>query len=98
MALLPTVLPETAAPIDLGAPLCSLAPGERAVVLGVDASAPEAQRLLELGFLPGTPIQLVRCAPLGDPIAFSLRGSQICLRRAQAARIRVVAVDAEPQT
>jgi len=79
---------------DVGVPLSSLAPGDRATVLGVDASTPEGQRLQELGFLPDTEIRVVRRAPLGDPIAFSLRGAQICLRRSEAARVRVRAADA----
>ncbi len=82
---------------DVGVPLSSLAPGSRATVLGVDSSTPEGRRLLELGFLPETKIRVVRRAPLGDPIAFYLRGSQICLRRSEAALIRVLATDAGPE-
>lgn len=79
---------------DVGVPLSSLAPGRRATVLSVDASTPEGRRLQELGFLPETEIRVIRRAPLGDPIAFSLRGAQICLRRSEAARVRVRATDA----
>jgi ferrous iron transport protein A len=81
---------------DVSVPLSSLAPGSRATVVDVDASTPEGHRLLELGFLPETEIRVVRRAPLRDPIAFYLRGGQICLRRSEAARIRVLAADAEP--
>lgn len=95
---LPTEALATEAPTpvlvcDVGAPLSSLAPGCRATVIDVDASASEGRRLLELGFLPDTEIRVVRRAPLGDPIAFYLRGGQICLRRSEAALIRVVAVE-----
>jgi ferrous iron transport protein A len=90
---LPTESPTPALANDIGVPLSSLAPGDRATVLGVDSSTPEGQRLLELGFLPETEIRVVRRAPLGDPIAFYLRGGQICLRRSEAARIRVLPVD-----
>jgi len=76
-------------------PLSSLTPGSRATVIDVDASTPEGHRLLELGFLPDTEIRVVRRAPLSDPIAFYLRGCQICLRRSEAALIRVRATDAE---
>lgn len=85
---LPTELPANAGD-DAGVTLSSLAPGCRAIVLAVDAAAPELTRLRELGFLPGTEVRAIRRAPLGDPIAFALRGSQICLRRAQAEHIRV---------
>jgi len=78
---------------DVSVPLSSLAAGCRATVIDVDASTPEGHRLLELGFLPETEIRVVRRAPLGDPIAFYLRGGQICLRRSEAARIRVTKVE-----
>jgi ferrous iron transport protein A len=76
-------------------PLSSLAPGSRATIIDVDASTPEGHRLLELGFLPETEIRVVRRAPLRDPIAFYLRGGQICLRHSEAALIRVLAADAD---
>jgi ferrous iron transport protein A len=82
---------------SVGVPLSSLAPGHRATVLDVDSSTPEGRRLLELGFLPETEIHVIRRAPLGDPIAFYLRGGQICLRRSEAALIRVFAADAESE-
>jgi Fe2+ transport system protein FeoA len=77
---------------DAGVPLSSLAAGCSATVLAVDASTPQTRRLLDLGFLPETDVRVVRRAPLGDPIAFYLRGGQICLRRAEAERIQVYAV------
>ncbi len=80
---------------DVSAPLSSLPPGSHATITDVDASTPEGHRLLELGFLPETEIRVVRRAPLRDPIVFYLRGGQICLRRSEAARIRVITADAE---
>ncbi len=94
---LPTETPRAAEANDAGVPLSSLAPGRRARVLSVDASTPEGRRLQELGFLPETEIRVVRRAPLGDPIAFLLRGAQICLRRSETARIRVRATDADSE-
>ncbi len=81
-----------------GVPLASLEPGWCAVVLSVDNSTPQSQRLLDLGFVPETEVRVVRRAPLGDPIEFRLRGGQICLRHAEAERIRVYAPrPADPQ-
>ena len=97
---LPTesLVPESLRPTlvcDVSVPLSSLAPGSCATITDVDASTPEGHRLLELGFLPETEIRVVRRAPLRDPIAFYLRGGQICLRRSEAALIRVITTDAE---
>jgi len=49
-------------------PLSSLTPGERAVVARIDIPPEQRGRLLEMGLLPGTPVELVRFAPLGDPV------------------------------
>ena len=76
--------------------LADLARGQRALVEAVDADGPLGQRLRDLGFLPGTEVSLLRRAPLGDPAVYALRGTQFCLRRSEAARIRVRPVAAEP--
>jgi Fe2+ transport system protein FeoA len=34
------------------------------------------RRLLELGFLPGTQVQVLGVAPMGDPLDITLRGSR----------------------
>jgi ferrous iron transport protein A len=73
-------------------PLSSLAAGCSAKVLAVNGSTPQSRRLLDLGFVPETEVRVVRRAPLGDPIAFYLRGGQICLRHAEAEQIRVYAL------
>ena len=72
-----------------GPTLAELAPGTRAVIEAVDGDGPVGRRLLDLGFVPGTRVTVVRRAPLGDPLEFELRGTRLCLRRAEAARVRV---------
>jgi ferrous iron transport protein A len=46
-------------------------------------------RLVEMGCIPGTEIMLLRKAPLGDPIAFSCRGSIISIRMQEAQHVMV---------
>ena len=48
------------------------------------------QRLLEMGLTPGTEIQIVRFAPLGDPIDIKIRGYHLSVRRQEAEVIQVV--------
>ena len=43
-----------------------------------------AQRLMELGFLPGVRVSAGRAAPGGDPMVFRVDGSEIAIRRATA--------------
>lgn len=69
--------------------LASLEPGHEAEVAHVDPSRPIARRLLDLGFVPGTPVQVLRRAPLGDPVAYAVRGTELCLRHQEAEHIWV---------
>jgi ferrous iron transport protein A len=72
-----------------GVSLASLGPGSAGVILDVDDSSPEGQRLLDLGFVPNTRIGALKRAPLGDPMVYGLRGYRLCLRRCDAERVRV---------
>ena len=69
--------------------LSELPPGSRCVVESIDASTPIGRRLVELGFAPTTPVEVLRRAPLGDPVVYELRGTRLCLRRSEAQRVRV---------
>lgn len=71
--------------------LAELTPGQRARVLGLAPACrgPERRRLLDLGFVPGTPIEVELVSPAGDPVAYRLRDSLVALRRQQAALVRV---------
>lgn len=46
-------------------------------------------RLREMGLMTGTPVRLVRVAPLGDPIEIKVRGYSLTLRKSEAAEILV---------
>ena len=63
--------------------------GATGVVHRVDCDRPVARRLMEMGLLPGTRIETVRRAPLGDPLEIRLRGYLLSLRLADAAQIRL---------
>jgi ferrous iron transport protein A len=63
------------------------------VAVSDDTSAPAARRLIDLGFTAGTVVEVVRRAPLRDPVIYRLRDYEVCLRRAQAACVLVDPVD-----
>lgn len=71
-------------------PLTCLAPGQAAIVAEITAPEETRTRLLELGLVAGTPVELVRFAPLGDPVEIRLRGSHLTLRRQEAEFVRVL--------
>ncbi|HPF41756.1 MAG TPA: iron dependent repressor, metal binding and dimerization domain protein [Phycisphaerae bacterium] len=70
--------------------LSGLRPGERTRVIGLSAACrgQERRRLLDLGFVAGTPVEVDMVSPAGDPTAYRLRGSVVALRREQANLIR----------
>jgi ferrous iron transport protein A len=70
--------------------LADLTPGSRARVVGyTDPDAPYARYLTSLGLIPGTALEVVRFAPLGDPIEIAVRGAHIVLRPAEAADLEL---------
>ena len=54
--------------------------GETAVLDRLDLPPEVAQRLMELGFIPGNIISAARSAPSGDPQVFRVDGSEVALR------------------
>jgi ferrous iron transport protein A len=70
-------------------PLTSLAAGQNGVVAELHLPADMRARLLELGLTAGTPVQLLRFAPLGDPVEIKVRGSNLSLRRHEAEQVLV---------
>lgn len=68
--------------------LKDLEPGERGVVVGWAGGAAPI-RLLEMGVMEGTEIEVVKLAPLGDPIEVKLRGYHLSLRKQEAEQIEI---------
>ena len=50
------------------------------------------QRMLQMGFTPGTSIEVLRKAPLADPVEVIVRGAKLALRQEEAKQIAVVKV------
>ena len=63
--------------------------GQRARILDVIGDDAVAVRLMEMGLIDGTEIELLGFAPLGDPIEFEVRGYRISLRSNEAERVQV---------
>ena len=53
-------------------------------VVSVGGDLEVRRRLLEMGFCNGASVEVIRRAPLGDPIEFRLRGYHLSLREDQA--------------
>jgi ferrous iron transport protein A len=71
--------------------LTSLAVGTKGLVAEIHVPPTACSRLMEMGLLVGTPIELVRFAPLGDPVEIKVRGYHLTLRKSEAEQILVQA-------
>ena len=80
---------ENAEPQSEAEPLSGLQPGQRGKVTAIEVPGAMRGRVMEMGFTVGTVIEVVRFAPMGDPMEFKVRGAHISLRKAEAAGIRV---------
>lgn len=47
-------------------------------------------RLLDMGLIPGTTVQVQKVAPMGDPIEIHLRGYELTIRKEDAGKIEVL--------
>jgi ferrous iron transport protein A len=77
--------------------LASLKAGSTATVCEITVPPEHRGRLLEMGLLVGTPVAVVRFAPLGDPIEIKVRGYHLTLRKHEAEQIWVKPQGAQPQ-
>ncbi len=69
--------------------LDDLKTGERGRVIRLLANGPFKKRLLEMGFVAGTEVEVVKYAPLKDPVEFLVKGYHVSLRHEEAAQILV---------
>jgi ferrous iron transport protein A len=70
-------------------PLSTLTPGASGKVAEIKVTGAGRGRLMEMGLLVGTQIELVRFAPLGDPVEIKVRGYHLTLRRSEAEQILI---------
>ncbi|MFA9393648.1 MAG: ferrous iron transport protein A [Halodesulfovibrio sp.] len=69
--------------------LDEISPGNECVMTGLTAEGALGQRLMDLGFFPGARVQVVRNAPLVDPIEIELDGYHVTLRHEEARTVEV---------
>ncbi|MFN0099821.1 MAG: FeoA domain-containing protein [Gemmatimonadaceae bacterium] len=74
--------------------LADLSPGEsgRVARISLACAGTQRRRLLDLGVVPGTEITAVLRSAGGDPVAYTIRGALIALRRHQAEWIELAPV------
>ncbi|MGI9162144.1 MAG: FeoA family protein [Mycobacterium sp.] len=81
----------SAGPLTAAGTMADLSRGQRATVVGYsDAVEPStARRLFDLGLVPGIEVEMVRRAPMRDPVIYRVGDYEIALRTAQSRFIHV---------
>jgi ferrous iron transport protein A len=63
--------------------------GERGIISEIDSSHPSSKRIIEHGFTPGQTVELINKSIFNDPIAVSIRGTIIAIRKSEAGCIKL---------
>ena len=69
--------------------LSELAAGEKGKIVRVEGGGGIGRRIMDMGAVPGTAIEVIRVAPLGDPIEVKLKSYNLSLRKSEAQRIKI---------
>lgn len=69
--------------------LADLRPGQQGTVAELRSTGLERRRMMDLGIVPGTTIVAEMTSPLGDPVAYRVRGALVALRQEQAQLILI---------
>ena len=69
--------------------LNNLKPGKSAVITSVGGSGSLRCRLLDMGLIPKTKVELIKTAPMGDPIEIRVRGYELTIRKSDASEIEI---------
>ena len=70
-------------------PLEKLAIGQKGTIVSLSGKGQVKQRMMDMGLVPGSKVEIIRVAPLGDPIEINLKGYNLSLRRNEAKSVMV---------
>lgn len=69
--------------------LSELKKGDRGRVVKISGGGSVPQRLMDMGLIAGSEVEMQQVAPLGDPIEIRVKGYNLSLRKSEAASITV---------
>ncbi len=76
--------------------LATLSPGQAAMVVDVEGEGAFRRRLLDMGFIRGSLVRVIKHAPLRDPVEYCIGGTHVTLRLQEAKQIIVEQVTPPP--
>ena len=69
--------------------LADLEVGESAILAELEVAPPIAEHLMNLGFVPGLVVKVLRSGPGGDPRVYRVDGTEVAMRRDLSRHIHV---------
>jgi Fe2+ transport system protein FeoA len=63
--------------------------GESGIINSIQAPKEIKRRLMDMGFTKGIKVNVVKKAPMGDPIEVCIRGYNLCIRKEQASNLEL---------
>ena len=73
--------------------LAELHPGDKAIIVRVSGYGGFRKRLVEMGFIKGRVIEVLKQAPLQDPVEYLIMDYHVTLRRSEAKQIEVISLE-----
>ncbi len=70
-------------------PLSELLPGEKGVIQKLKTKGAIRRRLMDMGFVTGTSVEVEKTAPLGDPVDILVKGCHVSIRKEEAQNVWV---------
>lgn len=67
--------------------LKELEPGQKAKIVKITGGGPIRRRIMDMGLVVGSEVEMERYAPLGDPVEIKLKGYHLSLRKDEAENI-----------
>ncbi len=72
--------------------LNELKPKDTGRIKKIEEAGSLKKKLLDMGIIPGSPFEIVKLAPLGDPVDIKIKGYHLSLRKEEAKSI-IIEVD-----
>ena len=69
--------------------LSELKKGDKGKIVKIIGTGNVYRRLVDMGLVTGSEVELQRIAPLGDPIEIKVKGYNLSLRKEEAASIKI---------
>ena len=63
--------------------------GKKATIVRLNGEGAVKRRIMDMGLTKGTEVEVVKVAPIGDPIELAVRGYSLSIRKDEAAMVEV---------